>query len=67
MEYDNETIPGVVGAVPGDASPAVLYKPKFTVLNIQQVVFILIESAKQTSNILSINMIKKISAILVVV
>ena len=37
MVYDNETTPNVPGAVPGDASPAVLYGPRFTVLNIQQV------------------------------
>ncbi len=37
MEYDNETVPEVIGAAVGDASPAVLYGPRFTLLNIHQV------------------------------
>lgn len=39
MDYDNETVPNVVGAVPGDASPAVLYGPRFTLQTIKQVRF----------------------------
>ncbi len=37
MEYDNETIPDVIGGAAGDASPAILYGPRFTLQRISQV------------------------------
>jgi hypothetical protein len=37
MEYDNETVPDVIGGAAGDASPAVLYGPRFTLQRISQV------------------------------
>jgi hypothetical protein len=38
FDYDTEGVPDVPGAVKGDASPTVLYGPKFTVMKIQQVI-----------------------------
>ncbi len=37
MDYDNETVPDVIGGAPGDASPAILYGPRFTLQRISQV------------------------------